>query len=227
MRLQERLGYVFKNTHLLEQALTHRSVKGQHNERLEFLGDAILGFIIADELYQRYPQMKEGDLSRVRSGLVKREMLTQLAHHLELTAELNLGHGEIKSGGQYRESILADAVEAIIAAIYLDSQDIRACKSCVLSWYGEADFEILAETKLIKDAKTRLQEWLQAAQFSLPDYTVTTSGKAHQQQFEVICKVRELPYETKGQDSSRKKAEQMAAEKYLQWVLKQNKREKL
>jgi len=160
-KLQERLGYQFSDVSLLENALTHRSMAGLNNERLEFLGDAVLSHIVAEELYRRYPKAREGELSRMRSSLVKGDRIVELAKSLNLSSYLRLGIGEQKSGGQHRQSILADAFEAIIGAVYLDG-GIEACRSSVLRWYGEG-IESLSRVTPEKDAKSALQEWLQAS----------------------------------------------------------------
>lgn len=207
------LKYEFKHMEILERALTHRSIPGKNNERLEFLGDAILGFIIAGELYHRYPKMREGDLSRVRSTLVNRESLVKIAKKLKIGEYLRLGAGELKSGGQHRLSILADAMEAIIGAVYMDS-GIEVCREIVLQWYDQT-FDDLSNLTPTKDAKSALQEWLQAHKFPLPTYEAKTSGAAHSQIFHVTCQVEGLPHITCGESSSRRKAEQQAAERYL------------
>jgi ribonuclease-3 len=215
-QLSSRIGYSFKNAELLKRALTHRSIPGKNNERLEFLGDAVLSFIISTELHQRHPRAREGELSRMRSALVNGEILAEFARDLEVGTYLRLGVGELKSGGQNRDSILADALEAIIGAIFLDG-GIEICRSSVLNWYDER-FEDLSALKPKKDAKSLLQEWLQARKFPLPHYEATTTGAAHAQTFYVTCQIEGLPHQTKGASTSRRKAEQEAAANYLELI---------
>jgi len=212
-KLQERLGYKFKNIGLLENALTHRSVGGTNNERLEFLGDAVLSHIMADELYRSHPNAREGELSRMRSSLVKGDRIAELAKSLDLSSYLRLGVGEKKSGGQYRPSILADAFEAVIGAVYLDG-DIDQCRLCVLQWYGES-VEGLSKLTPEKDAKSVLQEWSQAHKYPLPIYEATTTGQAHAQTFHVTCRVEGLDHSASGVSTSRRRAEQEAAQHFL------------
>lgn len=212
-KINKNIGYQFKDTDLLIRALTHRSIPGRNNERLEFLGDAVLGFIIADELFQRYPKMREGDLSRIRAALVNRETLAQMAKVLAIGSFLILGGGELKSGGQERQSILADALEAIIGAIYLDG-GIDTCRRYVLRWFDQC-FEDLSKLTPQKDAKSALQEWLQAHKLPLPTYKATVTGAAHSQTFHVTCRVAGLDYVTYGESGSRRKAEQLAARRFL------------
>ena len=213
--LQKALGYTFAEPQLLQQALTHRSAGSRNNERLEFLGDAILGCVIAEELYERYPRAREGELSRLRATLVRRESLAEIALELELGRYLNLGSGERKSGGYRRDSILSDALEALFGAIYLDT-GFRSTRSCILALFADR-LESLSGAASLKDAKTRLQEYLQAQRKPLPEYTVTeVSGEAHAQSFRVDCVVRDLDVgPTQGEGSSRRQAEQEAAEKML------------
>ena len=212
--LQKILDYIFSDVALLQMALTHRSVRSHNNERLEFLGDAILGFTVAEMLYRRYADFDEGKLSRIRSNLVSGEQLAVIARRLGLGTFLILGPGEQKSGGNDRDSILAGSVEALIGAIYLDS-DIDTAKQFVLSLYDDISLDNLDCEKLQKDPKSILQEWLQAHQFPLPVYTAETSGKAHEQNFHVVCTVEGLPHKAVGESTSRRKAEQIAAENYL------------
>ena len=213
--LQKALGYTFAEPQLLQQALTHRSAGSRNNERLEFLGDAILGCVIAEELYERYPRAREGELSRLRATLVRRESLAEIAQELELGRYLNLGSGERKSGGYRRDSILSDALEALFGAIYLDT-GFRSTRSCILALFA-IKLESLSGAASLKDAKTRLQEYLQALRKPLPEYIVTeVSGEAHAQSFRVDCVVRDIDVEpTQGAGSSRRQAEQEAAEKML------------
>jgi ribonuclease-3 len=213
-RLQRQLGYRFNNVELLTRALTHRSAGPANNERLEFLGDAILGFETADYLFHHVGEASEGKLSRMRAHLVKRETLAQVARTLELGNILYLGQGELRSGGQNRDSILADAVEALIAAVYLDG-GIDAARALVRRLLGER-LHNPAEVLQRKDAKTRLQEYLQGKGMGLPDYQVgDISGDQHRQQFVVECRVAGIDHVSQGRGSSRRKAEQQAAAAYL------------
>jgi len=209
-----KLHYQFSNPALLTLALSHCSIGQANNERLEFLGDAILGFIISDELYQRFPEGQEGQLSRLRADLVQRSTLAELARELELGPALQLGTGEMKSGGADRDSILADALEALISAIYLDAS-LEQCRQVVLGWFASRLDRLDLETQ-IKDAKTRLQEHLQAIKVDLPEYEVLeVAGKDHQQTFVVLCHVALLPEPVTGYGSSRREAEQEAANAVL------------
>ena len=210
-----RLGYQFTDMALLEQALTHRSCKGQHNERLEYLGDAVLSLVIAETLYANFPKAREGDLTRMRAALVKGVTLAEIAQELRLSEHLRLGPGELKSGGFRRESILADALEAILGAIYLDS-GMDACKSRILEWFGPRLQEIAPGQQ--KDSKTLLQEYLQGLRLALPVYDViATAGEAHQQTFTVRCTIAGMaPFTATG--SSRRKAEQDAAHMALEKI---------
>jgi len=208
------LGYRFNDQGLLEQALTHRSAGGLNNERLEFLGDAILGFVIADALCKRFTQASEGQLSRLRASLVKRDTLARLARQFALGDYLNLGPGELRSGGQARASILADALEAILAAIYLDS-DYATTRGVILALF-EARLDALDLEDHQKDPKTRLQELLQARKIALPGYEIIeTSGTPHDQMFVVRCAIEQLGLEKQGRGSSRRRAEQEAASQML------------
>ncbi|MCL4316286.1 MAG: ribonuclease III [Gammaproteobacteria bacterium] len=208
------LGYRFTETRLLEDALTHRSAGGANYERLEFLGDAVLNFVIAAELYQRYPQAMEGDLSRLRASLVRRETLAQIAHSLRLGAYLTLGYGEKKSGGHRRESTLEDALEAVIGAIYLDG-GLEPCRKVLQALY-QARLSEMPEAVTLKDPKTRLQEYLQSRKMPPPQYSVVqVSGEAHAQTFRIECSAPGLQ-PTQGVGSSRRKAEQDAAQKALE-----------
>ncbi len=208
-------GYQFRQTNLLEQALTHRSYSRQlNNERLEFLGDSVLNLIISNHIYRRFSDADEGDLSRIRASLVKEETLAQVARQINLGDCIHLGGGELKSGGFRRASILADALEALIGAIYLDS-DYTQTEAAVLHLYQDKLHSIDAGANL-RDPKTRLQEYLQANKNNLPSYQVEqTTGKAHDQVFNVSCKLLDLDMQSNGQGSSRKKAEQQAAQKIL------------
>jgi ribonuclease III len=211
--LYDRIGYHFKDPALLEHALSHRSAGGMNYERLEFLGDAVLSVIIAEALFQHHPHASEGELSRMRSILVSGVHLAELAKQLELGSYVKLGQGEIKSGGQHRESILSDTFEALLGAVYLDS-DIQTCRQCVFKWYGERLNE-LSQMHPAKDAKSHLQEWVQAHKFPLPIYAAEVSGKPHEQIFVVTCEVTGLSHKTTGTSTSRRKAEQLAARHYL------------
>jgi ribonuclease-3 len=215
----QQLSYCFSDAALLEEALTHRSVAHPNNERLEFLGDSALNFIIAEALYIKYPQMQEGELSRLRANLVNGERLAKLGKHFQLADYLRIGPGEKKTGGAHRESIQADAVEAIIGAVFLDG-GFEVCKKTVLKWYqallSDPDLD-----KSLKDPKTRLQEYLQGKQYTLPSYSVVrVEGKEHQQTFHVRCCVAGLELATEGSGRSRRKAEQSAAKNYLQVLIK-------
>ena len=212
--LCQKLGYQFKNLNLLEDALSHRSFRGKNNERQEFLGDAILSFVIAAALFQRCPNAKEGELSRLRSNLVCGETLATLAQEFELGNYLRLGAGEIKSGGSHRNSILADAMEAVVGAIYLDG-GITICKETILRWYASR-LENFSELPNLKDPKTRLQEYLQARRFPLPSYVILSiDGAAHEQIFHVKCAIEGLPNTATGTGNSRRRAEQEAARHLL------------
>jgi len=213
-KLYNKIGYTFKDVSLIEAALSHRSVKGLNNERLEFLGDSILNFIIAEALYHKFPEGKEGELSRLRAHLVRGETLTDLAKELDLGDHLRLGPGEMKSGGFRRSSILADAVEAVIAAVYIDI-GMESTESLVRAWYETRLASCsLKDTK--KDAKTCLQEYLQGNKYPLPTYTIANiKGDAHNQMFLIACTVEGLTHEATGTGTSRRKAEQEAAENYL------------
>ncbi|MFC3031885.1 ribonuclease III [Pseudoalteromonas fenneropenaei] len=211
--LYNKIGYQFTSPAFLEQAMTHRSYKGQHNERLEFLGDSILSFVIANALFKKFPKAREGDLSRMRSTLVRGQTLAEFGVEFGLGDYLRLGPGELKSGGYRRESTLADAVEAIIGAVFLDS-DIETCTKLVLNWY-ESRLDEISPGHNQKDPKTLLQEYLQARKLPLPGYTVVdTKGQAHNQTFTVECIVEGME-SIISVGSSRRKAEQKAAEKAL------------
>jgi ribonuclease-3 len=206
-----RIGHTFRDIALLELAMTHRSFGGQNNERLEFLGDSIVNFVIAEALYARFPQAREGQLSRLRARLVRGQTLAELAREMSFGECLRLGSGEMKSGGHRRDSILADAVEAVLGAIYLDA-GMDVARARVLAWYAERLESIdLQDTQ--KDPKTRLQEFLQSRQSPLPRYeVVSVEGEAHDQTFTVECHVELLDSHTLGTGSSRRHAEQQAAE---------------
>ncbi len=213
-RLCRRLNYTFKSIKLVEQALTHCSVGVQNNERLEFLGDSILSFVIANALYAQFPDQSEGQLSRLRSFLVKGETLAEIALEINLGDSLHLGQGELKSGGFRRSSILADALEAVFAAIFLDG-GLPACEQVILSLYQKR-LQDKALNDNLKDAKTRLQEYLQAEKHALPEYAlIKIEGEEHNQMFYVSCTVPKLNLTTHGQGANRRKAEQQAAQDFL------------
>lgn len=208
--LEEKLGYRFKDVGLLSLALTHRSAGALNNERLEFLGDSILNFIIAEALFERFEQAREGQLSRLRSQLVKGETLAQIAREFALGDYLNLGEGERKSGGRERDSILADSLEALIGAIYCDS-DMHTCRRQVRDWYA-ARLAALSLHSHSKDSKTRLQEYMQKQGAPLPEYEVVAEeGEAHARLFTISCRVSMLPAAVSAQASSRREAEKLAA----------------
>jgi len=212
--LSKKLEYTFNDTKLLEEALTHRSYASNNNERLEFLGDGILNFVIADELFKSYPDVQEGDLSRLRANLVNKASLAVIANQLKLGDVLQLGSGELKSGGFRRPSILADAVESIFGAVYCDG-GFEACRALIIRLYAD---RLSAKTDLqgLKDPKTQLQELVQSRRYALPDYQVTNiTGQAHAQIFHVNCSIQELQIEVTGEGKSRRKAEQVAAEKAI------------
>ena len=212
--LQERLNYVFSDQNLLVLALTHRSYGSQNNERLEFLGDAVLGSIIANYLYRHCPQLREGEMSRMRAQIVRAESLAGVARRLDLGRCLLLGPGEMKAGGVKRDSILGDTVEAIIGAVYIDS-GLDSCSDCVLRWFEKELIRVLYEYPS-KDSKTQLQEWLQKRGQPLPCYRLMeTVGEAHRRLFTVECVLSSIDIEAKASASSVKKAEQIVAEKLL------------
>jgi ribonuclease-3 len=204
------LGYAFRRPQLLRQALTHRSFAADHNERLEFIGDGVLNCAIALMLYDRFPQLPEGDLSRMRASLVNRDTLHRHAVALGLGTVLKLGEGEIKSGGAARPSILADALEAVLGAVLLDG-GFEAARAAIERIYA-ADMAAAATEAIAKDPKTRLQEWLQHRRLPVPEYAIfAVHGEAHLQTFEVVCRVEALNITAKGSGASRRAAEQAAA----------------
>jgi ribonuclease-3 len=215
-RFTKTLGHDFRDPAWLVLALTHRSVSGsRNNERLEFLGDSILNFVIADFLYQQFPAEKEGNLSRLRASLVKQETLASVARDLPIGDFLKLGPGELKSGCFRRESILADALEALLGAIYRDTGDMAYCAERVYGWFGDRlnmVGQAVEQGGVLKDSKSRLQEFLQGRRLSLPVYTVLeTSGDAHNQMFKVSVSVPGVSTDAEGQGPSRRIAEQEAA----------------
>ena len=208
--LQTRLGYTFRDAGLLQQALTHRSHSALHNERLEFLGDSILNCVVASILYERYRGLDEGDLSRLRANLVKQQALFEIAQKLDLSQFLRLGEGELKSGGFRRPSILADTLEALLGAIFLDA-GFDSARDVIRAFYIPL-LDTVDPGTLGKDAKTLLQEFLQAKRIALPTYNVVaTHGAAHSQEFEVECLVPKLSVQVFGRGGSRRAAEQAAA----------------
>lgn len=212
--LEKTLHYRFHDVGLFVQALTHRSATGRNNERLEFLGDAVLDFVISDSLFKLRPDADEGDLSKLRASLVKDTSLAGIAVDIGLGEHLILGSGERKTGGHRRESILADALEAIFGAVYLDS-GFDAAKDLIDRVF-EQRLDDLPDAEDLRDPKTRLQEWLQARKLSLPIYDlVSVTGKDHRQKFVVSCTVNELSQTTEGDSTSRRKAEQRAASAML------------
>ena len=213
--LAKSVGYQFKDPRLLDIAVTHRSAGSGNNERLEFLGDAVLGQVVAEWLYRSFPESDEGQLSRLRASLVKREALAGIARELALGDFLRLGSGELKSGGFRRDSILADALEAVFGAVLVDG-GFEACRDCIHRLYAQR-FENISVVDELKDPKTRLQEYLQSRQLALPEYEmVRVTGKAHNQLFDVECRVAALDLVCMGQGSSRRKAEQAAAVRMLE-----------
>jgi ribonuclease-3 len=208
--LRDRLGYAFRRPELLAQALTHRSYGASHNERLEFVGDAVLNCVIAAALFERFPAIPEGELSRVRASLVNSGTLARLARGLSLSGEIRLGEGELKSGGADRPSMLADALEAIFGAIFVDA-GYDAARAVIERVYA-GEFIDLDPAALGKDPKTRLQEWLQARRIAVPDYAVTViAGEAHAQTFTVECRIPALAIVATGSGTNRRAAEQDAA----------------
>ena len=215
-KIQNALTYNFRQIKLLEQARTHRSYSRSSNyERLEFLGDSVLNLVISENIYLREPEATEGELSRIRASLVKQEALARVARDMDLGDYINLGGGELKSGGYRRSSILSDTLEAIIGAIYLDG-GFDAARESTTALYRDY-LRNLPDSTTLKDDKTRLQEYLQSKQIELPEYQVVkTVGKSHDQVFTVSCKVDSITLESTGKGLSRKKAEQDAAHRALQ-----------
>ena len=212
--LADRLGVAFSDPGLLALALTHRSHGSANNERLEYLGDAVLSFVVAELLFRRFPAASEGELSRYRASLVSGEALAAIAAGLGLGEQIRLGEGELKSGGQRRATILADALEAVFGALYLD-QGLGAAREVAGRLFGVA-LAALPEASALKDPKTRLQEWLQGRGFARPAYSVLeVSGEPHEQHFRVRCDVAELGLASEAEGSSRRRAEQEAAQRIL------------
>ncbi|QNN56319.1 ribonuclease III [Diaphorobacter ruginosibacter] len=212
--LQTRLQHAFKDSALLQRAVTHRSFSSDHNERLEFLGDSVLSLAVSDMLFRRLRDLPEGDLSRMRANLVKQDSLHRIAMRLKLSDVLRLGEGESKSGGKLRPSILADAVEALIGAVYLDG-GFEPAQALVQRFFEGVDLSPEKQAAA-KDAKTALQELLQGRKMRLPQYNVvSTAGAAHKQTFDVVCEIPELGLTEHGSGGSRRAAEQAAAAKLL------------
>lgn len=220
--MQERLQHQFSDPLLLTRAMTHRSFAIDHNERLEFLGDSVLNLAVADLLYQRLSALPEGDLSRIRANLVKQDTLHELAVGLDLSEVVRLGEGEVRSGGSRRPSILADALEALIGAVYLDA-GYAAAQGLVHRLFQAVEINPQMQASA-KDAKTELQEWLQARKLKLPLYRVVgTLGAAHRQTFDIECEVSELNFNERGIGNSRRAGEQAAAAAMLQCLKTQDK----
>lgn len=220
--LEAALSYTFHRAELLNQALTHRSYSAQHNERLEFIGDAALNCVIALALYQQFPNLPEGDLSRLRANLVNRHFLYQHAQRLQLRSYIKLGEGELRSGGAERPSIISDALEAVFGAILLDG-GFTAAQSVIQGLYA-SDLARIDPRELDKDPKTRLQEFLQGQRYALPEYKVVQiSGEAHRQTFEVSCLIAALDINCVGKGASRRAAEQEAAAAAYQIAVQLNK----
>lgn len=215
--LETAIRYRFTDRRLLEQAMTHRSYGRNHYERLEFLGDSILNAVVAECLYQSFPDLPEGDLSRLRANLVCQEQLVSVAEELNLGRYLRLGEGELKSGGQHRPSILADTVESLYGALWRDG-GFEAARQVILAAFAKRIHAIdLNHLPSAKDAKTRLQEWLQGRRHALPTYeSPRITGAAHAQTFQVVCRIPELGIEAQGRGVTRRAAEQQAAEQVLQ-----------
>jgi ribonuclease-3 len=219
--LQQRLGLRFNQQDLLQRALTHRSYGADHNERLEFLGDAVLNLAVSDLLFGHFASSPEGDLTRVRAHLVRQDMLHRIALSLQLPLVLRLSEGEARGGGAQRPSILADAMEAIIGGVYIDS-GYDAAEALVRRLFEPLVIETVAQT-WAKDAKTQLQEWLQARRQSVPEYRIeATRGRAHDQTFVVVCSVASYAVEDRGEGRSRRAAEQEAARLVLERLSSQN-----
>lgn len=215
--IEKTLDYRFRDPHRLKRALTHRSAGGRHNERLEFLGDAVLGMLVAEMLYQRLPKAEEGYLTRLRAMLVRKETLAEIGAEIGLGHWLRLGAGELKSGGFRRTSTLANGVEALLGAIYLDS-GLEAARSATASLYGDRLKDLPADEEL-KDPKTRLQEILQGRGLELPVYaTEAVSGEDHKRHFRVSCRVESLGLQTAAGGRSRRQAEQKAAEAMIEKI---------
>ena len=217
--LQKAIGHRFSRLELLQQAVTHRSFGSPHNERLEFLGDSVVNCVTAIALFERFSELREGDMSRLRANLVRQEALHRLAEGLKLGEYLRLGEGEMKSGGHRRPSILADALEAIFAAVFLDA-GFEAAKAVIDQLYASS-IASLDPARALKDPKTALQEWLQGRRMPLPKYSLADArGEAHQQEFEVECEITGLGLKTRGIGVSRRAAEQQSAQRALELLPK-------
>ena len=213
----EGFGHQFQNPDLLRQALRHRSVGVPNNERMEFLGDALVNLIVAEALHTRWPKADEGALTRARASLVRQSSMAAIARRLGLGELIEFGPGELKSGGHRRDSILADALEAVVAAVHLDA-GFEACRALVLPWF-EPMLDELPVGKVEKDPKTRLQEWLQARQLSRPEYTLmSSSGEEHARTFSVRCRTEDPLLDAEAEGSSLRAAEQAAAELVLAMI---------
>lgn len=213
--LYKNIDYTFNDVDILQKGLTHRSVSNQNNERMEFLGDSIVNFIIAEALFEKFTKVSEGHLSRMRASLVNKETLALVAGELNLGEFIKLGSGELSSGGYRRASILADGLEALIAAIYLDA-NLATCKAKILLWFTQLLTDISTDVSH-KDSKTELQEYLQARKLDLPRYDIVkTEGKDHNQIFHVSCTLHQPAKKATGKGSSRRRAEQTAANLILQ-----------
>lgn len=217
--LMQRLNYTFQDEKLLKKALTHRSKGIDNNERFEFLGDAVVNFVIGEILFHQYPKGSEGELSRWRASLVNRDTLADLAKIFDLGIYLHLGSGEQRSGGSERNSILSCAMEAVIGAVYLDG-GFAVARECILAWY-EPFLNSLSSAASHKDPKTLLQEYLQGQRLPLPNYLVAAiEGEAHQQLFTISCQINGVSDITHGQGTSRRRAEQAAAQAMLEVIKK-------
>jgi ribonuclease-3 len=209
--LRERIAHDFRRPELLLHALTHRSFGAIHNERLEFVGDAVLNCVVGAALYERFPALSEGDLSRMRASLVNQDSLARVARRLDLGPEILMGEGELRNRGSERPSILSDALEAVFGAVFVDG-GFDAARRVIIECYGDLLTDADPDS-LGKDPKTRLQEWLQGRRLPLPEYAVTqVSGEAHAQIFEVECRIPALSVATTGRGGSRRAAEQAAAQ---------------
>lgn len=217
--ISRKLNYHFTDQRLLKTALTHRSSQDENNERMEFLGDSIVNFIIAEALYQQFPRSQEGELSRWRATLINRDTLADLARGFDMGRYMHLGPGELKSGGSGRQSILSCAMEAIIGAIYLDG-GFAVVRDCIMRWY-EPLLSNLSNAASHKDPKTVLQEYLQGMRKPLPTYSVElVEGEAHQQLFVVSCQIADSTEKVVGKGTSRRRAEQDAAENMIRIIIK-------
>jgi ribonuclease-3 len=215
--IRREFGHAFRDPGLLAAALTHRSASSRNNERLEFLGDSVLNLVVAEQLFRLYPSASEGDLSRLRARVVSAEPLAEVAQRIGLGERLQLGSGELKTGGFRRQSIIADALEALIGAVYLDA-GLDTARTLVLGLLGER-IASAPDVASLKDSKTRLQEYLQAKGLPLPSYTVeSVEGEPHDQHFCVECRVDALQRVARGEGKSRRRAEQEAAQRVLDQI---------